>query len=401
MALDYHALSAATDSGLFQATTDIVTSTDKRDLSDMLDLLAIAETPFINRIGWGAESAAQKIEWIYEDLGPGYVVVGSVMGSGGTSLQISTVEGLTTAQAAKQLQTGTILYAYNSTDGEHAFYVVVSAGTDGECEIEVLSSLAGTTAATSLIAGENVYILGAAANEGSLPRTGNWRARALAENYFTILRQDVQITGSMKETDMYAIGREDLHQIAMRLKEMQREREKMVLYSFGVGPRSTTEATLLKGALGFLSGQTGSEIDTSTTTLTESAVNTVVGACWESGANKLTFYGHKDQCAKFTQWDKNRVRTAVNESRGGGYITKYLCEVPMEIDIVPLKKVPKNIAFLIDDTKCKVRAKRNRKALMEKLGKKGDSEEWQIISEFSFEMKGYNLHQHGIFTRLS
>lgn len=401
MALDYHALSAATDSGLFQATTDIVSYTDKRDLSDMLDLLAIADTPFINRVGWGPDSAAQKIEWIYEDLGPGYVVVASAVGSAGTSVQIGTVEGLTTAQAAQQLQTGTILYGYDSTDGEHGFFVVVSVGTDGECELEVLSSLAGTTQSTDIAATDKLFILGAAANEGSLPRTGNWRARALAENYFTILRQDVQITGSMKETDMYAIGREDLHQIAMRLKEMQREREKMVLYSFGVGPRSTTEATLLKGALGFLSGQTGSEIDTSTTTLTEAAVNAVVGACWEAGANKLTFYGHKDQCAKFTQWDKNRIRTAVNESRGGGYITKYLCEVPMEIDIVPLKKVPKNIALLIDDTKCKLRAKRNRKAVMEKLGKKGDSDEWQILSEFSFEMKGYNLHQHGLFTKLA
>lgn len=406
MALDYFALSAATDSGLFQATTDIVTNTDKRDLSDMLDLLAIADTPFINRIGWGAESAAQKIEWIYENLGPGYVIVGSGAASTATSIQISTVEGLTTAEAAKQLQSGTILYGYNSTNGEHAFFVVVSTGTDGEIEIEVLSSITGVSQSTDIAAGDYLYILGAAANEASLPRTGNWRPRALAENYFTILRQDVQISGSMQETEMYAIGREDLHQIAMRLKEMQRDRERMALYSLGVAvsstnPRSTTEASLLKGALGFLASQTGSEIDTTTTTLTESAVNTVVGACWESGANKLTFYGHKDQCAKFTQWDKNRIRTAVNEGRGGGYITKYLCEVPMEIDIVPLKKVPKNIAFLIDDTKCKLRAKRNRKAIMKKLGAKGDFDEWQILSEFSMEMKGYNLHQHGIFTKLS
>ena len=91
MALDYHAIAAATNRGSAQATTDIVSLTDKRDVSDMLDLLAIAYTPFINRIGWGSESGGTSIEWISEDLGPGYVVAGSVMASAGTSLQISTV----------------------------------------------------------------------------------------------------------------------------------------------------------------------------------------------------------------------------------------------------------------------------------------------------------------------
>jgi hypothetical protein len=71
MANDYYATSSApTDRGLSQSTLDIVSSTDKRDVSDMLDLLALADTPFINRIGWGSPFAATKIEWLSEDLGP-------------------------------------------------------------------------------------------------------------------------------------------------------------------------------------------------------------------------------------------------------------------------------------------------------------------------------------------
>ena len=34
-------------------------------------------------------------------------------------------------------------------------------------------------------------------------------------------------------------------------------------------------------------------------------------------------------------------------------------------------------------------------------GKMGDFERHQLLSEFSLEMKGYNLGQHGLFTRLS
>ena len=401
MALGYHCINAATERGLAQATTDIVTNSNRRDVSDMLDLLAIAETPFINRIGWGAESGGTKIEWISEDLGPGYVQAGSVKASAGASLQISTVEGLTTAEAAAQIQTGTVLYHYASTTGEHSLLLVVSVGSDGELEVETLSTSVTFSVPASTIAGDNLYIIGAVANEASLPRAGNWRTRVMNENNFTILRQDVQITGSMAATDMYAINSEEQHQILMRLKEMQREREKTALYSVTVTPRAVAEASLMDGALGFLIDQGGSNIDITTTALTETAVNNVVSACWESGAANLTWFSDINQAAKFTRWDKNRIRTSVNESKGGGYINYYLCECGIELEIVPMRKVPTNFAFVLDTSKIKLRAKKGRKAIMEKLGKAGDFDDWQILSEFSMEMKGANLHQHGLFSRLS
>jgi hypothetical protein len=370
-------------------------------VSEVLDLLASADTPFLNRIGWGPESGATGIEWISEDLGPGYVAAGSVKASGAASLQISTCEGLTTAEAARQLQTGTILYYYNSTDGEHSIMTLVSVGADGECEVEVLTSEASFADKTSTVAGEKLWILGAVANEGSLPRSGNWRSRVVNSNRFTILRQDVQITGSQKATDFYAIGREDQHQILMRLKELQREREKQLLYSVTNAARSATVPSLMNGALGFLAAQSGSNIDTATTSLTETKVNDVVSACWEAGANSLTWFSDINQAALFTRWDKNRIRMAPRDKRGGGMITYYMCECGIELEIVPMRRVPRNIAFVIDTSKCAARAKKGRKAIMEKLGKAGDFDDWQIISEFSFEMKGYNLHQHGLFTRLA
>ena len=401
MAIDYHEMATATDRGAYQATPSIVSFTDKRDVSEMLDLLALSETPLINRIGWGSESGGTSIEWISEDLGPGYIVVGSVVGSAGVSIALTTVEGLATAEVAKQLQTGSIMYGYSSTDGYHAIWAVNSVSGITDIGIEVLSTGTAFSVGTSLEAAQKVWILGAAANEGSKPRQGMYRDRAVNSNGFTILRQDVQITGSHMNTDFYAINREDKHQLLMRLKEMQREREKMALYSVHVTPRASTEASLMNGALGFLVGQAGSNIDTSTTSLTETAINTVVGACWESGAENLSFFGNLDQCAKFTRWDKNRIRIGPRENKGGGMINHYLCECGIELEVVPMRKVPNNIAFVLDTSKIKMRAKKNRKALMEKLGKMGDFEDWQIVSEFSMEMKGYNLHQHGLFTRLA
>jgi hypothetical protein len=399
---DVYSINAATNHGLPQATTDIVSNTDKRDVSDVLDLLALADTPFINRIGWGPSFAAQKIEWLSEDLGPGWVAPSAAAPSdAGSFIASSAGLAITTAEAIKQIQTGTVLYHYSSTDGEHGLYVAdtvdaASIGTTALCT----DANAGATE-TSIIAGDKIYILGALVNEASLPRTGLWRARAIRENYPTILRQDIQISGSMKETDMYAIGGELMHQIRMRLKEMQRERERMALYGPGMSVRSTTNPTINKGVFGFLLPSGAPGLDTSTTTLTPSAMNTVVNGCWNYGANNLTFFGDINQCAKFTQWDIDRIRMAPRDKRGGGNITYWMSEAGIEIEIVPMRQVPTNIAFVVDVSKIQLRAKKNRKALMQKLGTAGDFEDWQIISEFSMEMKGYDHGQHGMFTALS
>jgi hypothetical protein len=407
MAVSYHSsLSSFVDHGYdfdAHATWDITSNTDRRDVSEMLDLLAIADTPFINRIGWGPDSGSQSIEWLSENLGPGYVEVGSATGSASTSQIITYTAGLTLAEAVKQLQTGTIVYHYSSTDGEHCMFALISVGADGVCEFETISATGAgwiSGAGTSRIVGDKLYILGAMANEGSWPRAGNPRARTLNSNAYTIFRQDVNITGSEKANDFYAIGREDKHQIMMRLKEMQREREKSALYS-GQVTRSATVAGLMNGALGFLMAQSGTNIDTSTTALTENAVNAVVSECWENGANNLTWFSDINQAAKFTRWDKQRIRMGPRDKRGGGQVTYYLTECGLEIEIVPMKKKPTNIAFLIDTSKCAMRAKKGRKGFMEKLGKQGDFDMWQIISECSLEMKGYNLGQHGLFTRLA
>ena len=202
MAETDHEMSTATDRGQYQDTISIVSGTERRDVSEALDLLALADTPLINRIGWGAESGGLTIEWISEDLGPGYVVTASVIGSGATSLQVSSTEGLNTAQASRQIQTGSILYHYNSTDGEHAVWLVTSTGSDGQLTIEVVSTTNSFSVATSTIIGDKVYILGALMNEGSLPRAGNYRDRVISSNCFSILRQAVQITASEKATDL-------------------------------------------------------------------------------------------------------------------------------------------------------------------------------------------------------
>lgn len=400
MALTYHEISTIAGRGIYEDTIGSLTSgLEKRDVSDMLDLLALADTPFLNRVTWGKPSGGLSIEWISESIGPGYLVSSAAKASTATSIIFTTVEGLTTTEAVKQLNTGTVLYHYNSTDGHHGL-VQIATVHETSCTIDYLSGTSASFISTSVESGDKLYILGGIVNEGSVPRNPTHRDRVQLSNGFGILRQDVAITGSMAESDYYAVSREDKHQILLRLKEMQRQRERICLYS-GYVARTSTEAGQPNGCLGFLLSQSGTHIDITTTSLLETSVNSVITELWENGSRNLVAFGAVTQIAKFTQWDKNRIRMRVNDGKGGGHITSYLGECGTEIDLVPMAKVPPNIMFILDLPSIHPRAKKNRKAIMEKLGKMGDFEDWQIISEFSMEMRGYNQGQHGMFTRLS
>lgn len=385
----------------------VVDGTEKRDVSEALDLLALSDTPFINRVGWGPESGGTTIEWISEDLGPGKLKNLSVIASAWLSFVTSSVDGIDPSDSLYQVKQGSVLYYYCSTSTNHVLAVVTSTPAAGGTGVSIFVSYITTghgnalmSLAASIGINDTFYVIGAFANEGSIPNIPMPRQRVVCSNNFTILRQDVQITGTMKSTDMYAIGREDRHQIMLRLKELQRERERAALYSASIA-KTSAMAGLMNGCLGFLGLTAGTHIDTSTKTLTESAVNTVVSFIWENGGRNLSLFGHIDQTAKFTRWDKNRIRMRVNEGLGGGRITSYLTESGIELDLIPMANVPTNLAFILDTSKIRLRAKRGRKAIMEKLGKMGDFDDWQIISEFTMEMKGYNLRQHGLFASLT
>ena len=399
-------LSAATGRGDFQGTVSavpygIVSGTEKRDVSDMLDLLALADTPFINKVGWGPESGGVCIEWLSEDLGPGVVVNAVEHQSDANSITIGTIDGLTAANAAYQIQKGSILYVFSSVDLVHGLLAVCSYESGLLTGVTTTVAGTGMTAIGTIPVGTPWYILGHHVNEGSKPLDAHPRQRAITTNNFTILRQDVAISGSMQATDMYAIGREDKHQILMRMKELQRQREMVSLYS-SYSARSTSDASTMFGVLGFLLSQTGTHIDKTTRVLTETAFNDVVGTLWDYGAGRLSVFAARPLTAKFTQWDKNRIRTSVNEGKGGGHITSYLSEAGVEVDLYPLRKnAPRNLMYVLDTSKIKLRAKKGRKGFMQKLGLMGDSEDWQILSEFSLEMKGYNLRQHGLFSSLT
>lgn len=381
-------------------TQDFTANTNKRDVSQMLEMWAHEETPLLNRISWGTESGGTIIEWLHEHLGWMYVETSAAIATDGTTLLIASgVAGLSRAEQMKQLRVGTLLFAQGvdgTESGDHAWLQVSTIDTSYTVTVAFLASCTASIAAST-----KLYIVGSFANEGSEPDRDTSRARTLLSNKFTILRKDIRMTGSMMSTDMHAVASELQHQTMLRLKEMQFERERSILFSRAQS-RTSTASGLMKGIAELMvDNQTESWVDTSNTTLTETVFNNLVAEIFENGGRPDVVVGPVAQIRKFTSWSADRIRTAPNTRVGGQYITQYLTDTGITVDLVPMMKFPSDWMFVLDTSKLKLRAKKGRKLILEKLGKKGDYEEWQLLSEYSMEHHGVAQGQHGAFFALS
>jgi hypothetical protein len=393
----------ATPTGMYKTPDYTQGTIDKRDVSEMLELWAHTETPLLNKISWGAESGARGIEWVHEHLGWRYIEISGTLATNGTVLLAgSGVGGLSQAEQTKQIRVGTVLFAQGVADsgevsGDHGWFVVSTIGSS--------YSVTGAWIAShkcSLAASTKMYIVAGTANEGSTPDRDTSRIRTLLSNKMTILRQDIRITGSQMATDMHAVNNELSHQTRLRLLELQKDREMAILFSKGQA-RTTSAAGLMEGmAELFIDNQTETWVDTSTTTLTETTFNDLVAEMAENGTGtNLCAVGAFKQIRKFTGWSADRIRTKVDDRLGGQYITSYLTDTGKTVDLVPMVKFPVDWLFVLDVDKIKLRALKGRKLLLEKLGKVGDYEEWQLLSEFSMEHHGVAQGQHGAFFALS
>jgi hypothetical protein len=394
----------------YYATTTPTSGTTKPDVSDMLELWAHKETPFLNRISWGAESStANLITWLTEHLGWRYFETSGGVASNATSLIIASLGTgyLTKEEQSKQLRPGTLCWAQGMADsgsasGDNAWFYVTTVGTAGTVDIAMIADHAASIAASA-----KIYIVGSFANEGSVPDRDTARTRSILSNNLAILRYDIQMTGSQAKTDMYAVADELQHQTKLRLLEMQMDRERAVLLSV-TQAKSATAPPLMNGFLGLIAdpttfalGVSEGWVDNSTTALGETAFNNMVAACFENGGRPNCVVGGVSQIRKFTSWATDRIRSTPDTRVGGQYITQYMTDVGITVDLIPMMKWPVDMLFILDDSKLTMRAKTGRKLIIEKLGKAGDYDQWQLISEFSLEHHGVKWGQHGAFLKLA
>jgi hypothetical protein len=158
----------------------------------------------------------------------------------------------------------------------------------------------------------------------------------------------------------------------------------------------------MQGAFELLLGQsTKTFVDDATTSLTETIFNNVYADCVDNGFAPNVAVGSVSQIRKFTAWDRDRVRTSVDQKLGGKFISQYLTDTGKVVDLIPMQKFPVNALFVLSTDQMTLRAKKGRKLLLQKLGLSGDYQEWQLLSEYSMEMRSVANGAHAAWTILA
>lgn len=377
-----------------ESTHDTVASTDVRDVSDVLDLLALADTPLINRLKWGSDCHNKIISWITENLGSGYIVLSGQVASDASYILVGTSGIGNITQALDQLHTGTILkYSKHASNG----YVVVEKPNNGS-NSSIIDFMSGTSCL--LTAAATMFIVGSPVNEGSSPRIDRTRERAVASNKTEIFREDVRLTGTKMATEYHGVTNELQHQIEMRAKEYWRTLEAAVILS-KKDAGSSTETQTMGGIYDYLSGQSGSHIDATTTTLDENSLNAVCQAVFDKGGTPNVFLCGSKQARMINLFDRARVRVEQDSKIAGFSVKKYMTDLGVELDILISRWCPTRYAFVLNLEDINLRAMRGRKYLLEKLAKTGDFVNYQLISEVTLEFRGYGTAQHGMYTALT
>jgi hypothetical protein len=236
--------------------------------------------------------------------------------------------------------------------------------------------------------------------EGSTPRRDATRPRQICSNLTQIFREDIRMTGTRQAIEMYGVPNELRKQISLRTMEYKRSLERTLILGYKHAG-SAAETQMMGGIYDFLRGQSGSHIDTSTTTMTETKINDICQAVFDNGGEPNTMVLGPKQARVIPTLERARVRVEQDSKVAGFYVNKYMTDLGVELSILISRWVPKKFAFILDANKIKMMPLRGRRFNLQKLGTVGDYVEYQLISEVTMEIKGYTLGQHGMFDFLS
>ncbi len=380
-------------------TGDYTASTDVRDVSSMLDAVYIADTPLVNKIGYGSAIKNKVHEWITDEIGGGYLVMCNAAAiASNASVMICGTMGYGAASIPlRQINTGTIL-KYEGASADVGWFVVTDFSYAGSI---TYCAMTGTTYTSDISSVATFFIVGNAVTEGSTPRRDQTRPRSILTNRTQIFRQDIRMTGTRQAIEMYGVPNELRKQIDLRTREYKRQVERSVILGYGDTGDTVAEANTMTGIYHYLSGQSGSHIDQSTTTLTETKINDVAQAIFDKGGEPNTLLLGPKQARVIPTLERARVRVTQDSKVAGFYVTKYMTDLGIEMDILISRWVPKHYTFLLDASKLSIMPLRGRKFILQKLGLVGDYVQYQLISEITLEFRGYTLGQHGMFDSLT
>lgn len=354
----------------------------KLDLSEVLSAILLDDTDFLSTIGISGEATQTSHEWIEDAL------------NSTTTLQ----SGGTAAQMALGTTSGTIIRFSSSMMGQITAGTLLKNRLSGKTEVIQVTAVSttsatvtrgyGATSAQVHAAGATWDIIANPRPQGMAGPKDESTTRAKKINFTQIFSKGVKITGTANAIDHAGVNKEDAYQIDLRLRELKRELDRAAIMGVKAGGNvSSTVYGTMGGVIDWVGFIAAGNWSGTAETLTPAVVNAMAKAIFDDGGMPDILLVGGLQKQKISTFDQEFRRSTLDTRRAGYVVEEFVTDLGWNLRVVVDRWVPNDVAMVLDSSKIKILPLRTRAFALEKLAKVGDSEDWQIVGEYTMEVR--------------
>ncbi len=349
----------------------------KLDLSEVLANILLDDTDFLSVIGISGQAATQtKHSWVEDALNA------TTVKAKNASINAVSAGIAISAPHLSRITAGTLLKDSLSGKSE-----VVQVTAVGAVSATVTRGYGGTSAETH--AALSVWeIIANARPQGMSGPKDESTTRGLKFNFTQIFSKGVQITGTAQAIDHAGVSKEDLYQIDNRLRELKRELDRaMIMGVRAPNDVNTTTYGTMAGVINFIDIIGATNRNVTAETITPTVVNTMTKQVYDAGGMPDILLVGAVQKQKISLFDQEFRRSTLDSRRAGYTVEEFVTDLGMNLRVVVDRWVPNDVALVLDSTKLKVMPLNGRAFFLEQLAKTGDSTNWQIVGEYTMEVR--------------
>jgi hypothetical protein len=354
----------------------------KLDLSEVLSAILLDDTDFVSMIGISNDVATQtKHSWVEDALNATTIV----QTAGNSYLSGTTATVIVFSANISRITAGTLMKDQLSGKRE----VVQVTGVTG-VSATVVRGFGGTSAAAHA-SGATWEIIANPRPQGMAGPKDISTTRSLVSNFTQIFSKGVRITGTADAIEHAGVSMEDDYQIDLRLRELKRELDRACIMGMKAsGDVSSTVYGTMGGMVYWTSVANTGNLTKTAETLTPTVLNSLVKNCWNLGLYPDTVLVGGTQKQKISSFDAEFRRSTFDTRRAGYTVEEFVSDLGINLQVIVDRWVPNDVAIVFERGRIKILPLNGRSFFLEKLGKTGDSEDWQIVGEYTMEFRNAN-----------
>ncbi len=351
----------------------------KLDLSEVLSAILLDDTDFVSAMGISGDAATQtKHQWVEDALN-----ATTITQTGGNSFLSGTTATVIVFSAnIARITAGTLMKDQLSAKSEVVQVTAISGVS------ATVTRGYGATNGEAHVSGAVWEIVAHPRPQGMAGPADTSTTRTLVHNFTQIFSKGVNLTGTATAIDHAGISAEDDYQIDMRLRELKRELDRTCI--MGVRAPNDVGASTY-GTMGGLIDYTGwintANKTTTSETLTPTVLNTMIKQVWDDGGDPDFVLVSGLQKQKISTFDQEFRRSTLDTRRAGYTVEEFVSDLGISLRVIVDRWVPDDVAIVGDSRKIKILPLKGRAFFLEKLAKTGDADQWQIVGEYTMEVR--------------